>query len=403
MKPTLRLCAAPRSVSDATRFTATTLHASSKTATPPPRFTPSKGGPLRPPPGGSSGGSGGPAMFETPEQKVARLRAAHDRAKAAEVSKFDKIVDASRKVFDSAHKVTVAGLIGFTVLAGLVTAYTAFDMIMYNKKRSAEWLEAQRKIEADSLEAARIAYMTGKANEEQIALVEEQLERERESGRKTSFFNNVSVLEATGAATNPSTPPSNTTETVSWSSASQSQSQQQPPHQDQQDQQPPQQQKTSLWSWLTSNLKTEEEAEPTNTPPSPISSQRRLGYESLSDDNGATGGGAVRDSDVVRAVEQRQAQLQAKASAAVERERENQRTGGPLDRVGVAGAGAGAGVGAGEEEQGAKQGGRRGRRRGGCGDCPGGEGPPVGWGLLSAVRMEGWRLFVSVLGDGGRG
>ena len=53
-------------------------------------------------------------MFETPEQKVARLRAAHERAKAAQVSKFDKVVDASRKVFDSAHKVTVAGLIGFT-------------------------------------------------------------------------------------------------------------------------------------------------------------------------------------------------------------------------------------------------------------------------------------------------
>jgi hypothetical protein len=53
-------------------------------------------------------------MFETPEQKVARLRAAHERAKAAQVSKFDRVVDASRKVFDSAHKVTVAGLIGFT-------------------------------------------------------------------------------------------------------------------------------------------------------------------------------------------------------------------------------------------------------------------------------------------------
>ena len=120
MKPTLRLCAGPRSVSDATRFTATTLHASSKTATPPPRFAPSKSGPVPPAPGGGSGGAGaggkaGPsALFETPEQKVARLRAAHQRAKAAQVSKFDKVVDASRRVFDSAHKVTVAGLIGFT-------------------------------------------------------------------------------------------------------------------------------------------------------------------------------------------------------------------------------------------------------------------------------------------------
>jgi hypothetical protein len=120
MKPTLRLCAAPRSVSDATRFTATTLHASSKTATPPPRFAPSKSGPVPLASGGGSGGAGGggkpgpSALFETPEQKVARLRAAHQRAKAAQVSKFDKVVDASRRVFDSAHKVTGAGLIGFT-------------------------------------------------------------------------------------------------------------------------------------------------------------------------------------------------------------------------------------------------------------------------------------------------
>lgn len=30
------------------------------------------------------------------------------------MSRFDKFVDAGRRVFDSAHKVTVAGLVGFT-------------------------------------------------------------------------------------------------------------------------------------------------------------------------------------------------------------------------------------------------------------------------------------------------
>ncbi|KAK4033301.1 cytochrome oxidase c assembly-domain-containing protein [Parachaetomium inaequale] len=340
MKPTLRLCAAPRSVSDATRFTATTLHASSKTATPPPRFAPSKSGPVPPAPGGGGGKAGPSALFETPEQKVARLRAAHQRAKAAQVSKFDKVVDASRRVFDSAHKVTVAGLIGFTVIAGLLTAYTAVDMIMYNKKRSAEWVEAQMKLEADSLEAARIAYMTGKADEEQIALVEEQLERERESGRKTSFFSNISVLgapEAPGAAADKSsssassstpppqaaTPGSSTTETVAW-----------PPKADsattESSETSPQEQKaTGLWSWLTSNLKREEEPSSESTPMSP---QRRLGYEALSEEDDGAG---VRESDIVRAVEDKQAQLKAKAHAALEKEKERQRTGGPLDRVGV--------------------------------------------------------------------
>jgi hypothetical protein len=172
-------------------------------------------------------------------------------------------------------------------------------MIMYNKKRSAEWAEAQKKLEADSLEAARIAYMTGRADEEQIALVEEQLERERESGRKTSFFNNASVLST---PENPSTSPSSAaaaaTPTESQPPSAQSPSEQQP-------QQTEQQQKASLWSWLTSNLKTEEEPFTPSTP------------------------------DMVRAVEERQAQLQAKAQAALERERENQRQGGPLDRVGV--------------------------------------------------------------------
>ena len=111
------LSAAPRSVSDATRFTATTPHASSKTASPPPRFAAPRSGPGSVPLGGSGGPGGsnsGSILHETPEQKVARLRAAHRRAKEAKISKFDKIVDTGRRVFDSAHKITVVGLVGFT-------------------------------------------------------------------------------------------------------------------------------------------------------------------------------------------------------------------------------------------------------------------------------------------------
>lgn len=58
-------------------------------------------------------------------------------------------------------------------VAGLLTAYTAYDMLRYNRKRKAEFLEAQRQMGADSLEAARLAYMRGDATEDQMSLVEE--------------------------------------------------------------------------------------------------------------------------------------------------------------------------------------------------------------------------------------
>jgi hypothetical protein len=208
-------------------------------------------------------------------------------------------------------------------------------MIMYNKKRSAEWVAAQKKLEADSLDAARIAYMLGKANEEQMALVEEQLERERQEGRKTSFFSDMpSVLgapEPSSSVTTTTQTPQSVTETVSWPSKSTPST---PSTTDTASQQPqaaaP---KTGLWTWLTSNLKREEEGD------------RRLGYESLSEEDDAAGG--VRDSDIARAVEEKQAYLKAKAAAAVDREKANQREGGPLDRVGITGADKGVGVGAG--------------------------------------------------------
>lgn len=68
------------------------------------------------------------------------------------------------------------------VVAGVMTGYTAFDMMRHNRKRQAEFTEAQRKMAADSLEAARLAYMRGEANEEQIALVEDAQSRAEGQG-----------------------------------------------------------------------------------------------------------------------------------------------------------------------------------------------------------------------------
>ncbi|KAK4225738.1 cytochrome oxidase c assembly-domain-containing protein [Podospora fimiseda] len=312
---------APRSVKDATRFTATTPHASSKTAAaklqaakrPHTSSSPQNAAPTKPLTSGSSAAA--PGVIETPEQKVARLRAAHQRAKLAQVSKLDQVIDFSRKAFDKAHRFTVISLVGFTAVAGLVTVYTAVDMMTYNKKRKAEWLEAQLKLEADSLEAARLAYLTGNATDEQVSLVEEQLERERKQGITSgSFFDKMPNVLAPASAAKPSV-----TESVAWPA---------PQQQTEQEEEGEGEKKSSsggVWAWLTSNLKNEDEGD--SAP-----NQNRLGFESLSEEDDSTG---VRESDLVRAVEKKKAYLREKARQAFEKEKEKERKGGPLDRIGI--------------------------------------------------------------------
>ncbi|KAH0601436.1 hypothetical protein MHUMG1_00311 [Metarhizium humberi] len=163
----------PRSVKDATRFTSTIPHATSKTA-------------------GAAGGRAAAATpkpsprvpGETPEQRVRRLRQAHIAAQKAQISRTDRVIDASRRFLDVAHRWTVGGIVVFTAVAGVVSVYSVWDMLQYNRARRAEWVEAQKKLEADSLAAARIAYLKGTATEEQILLVEEANREAKESGVK---------------------------------------------------------------------------------------------------------------------------------------------------------------------------------------------------------------------------
>ncbi|KAK2602019.1 hypothetical protein QQS21_004445 [Conoideocrella luteorostrata] len=164
----------PRSVKDATRFTSTIPHATSKTA-----------GPT----GGRAAASAAPKLSpripgETPEQRIRRLRQAHVAAQKAQISRTDRVIDASRRFLDVAHRWTVGGIVVFTAVAGVVSVYSVWDMLQYNRARRAEWLEAQRKLEADSLAAARIAYLKGDATEEQILLVEEANREAQEKGIK---------------------------------------------------------------------------------------------------------------------------------------------------------------------------------------------------------------------------
>lgn len=181
-------------------------------------------------------------------------------------------------------------------------------MIVYNRKRKAEFLEAQRRLEASSLEAARLAYMTGKATDEQILLVEEALERD-------STLSSAPIFSRPGAPAPQQQQQQQPTvsEAATWPATTP---------------QPPQTEtkSTGLWAWLTSSLKKSEEGD------EPMSTQRRLGYESLSEEDDGTG---VRDSDLVRAAEGRAAALRDAAREAFEREKAAQREGGPLDRVGT--------------------------------------------------------------------
>ncbi|UKZ49903.1 hypothetical protein TrVGV298_004157 [Trichoderma virens] len=147
----------PRSVKDATRFTSTIPHATSKSAT-------------------SAAPKASRIPGETPEQRVRRLRQAHLAAQKAQVSKADRVIDASRRFFDVAHRWTVGGA------CHVYSVYSVWDMLRYNRARRAEWIEAQRKFEADELSTARLAYLKGDATEEQIALVEEANREAEEKG-----------------------------------------------------------------------------------------------------------------------------------------------------------------------------------------------------------------------------
>lgn len=116
----------PRSAADATRFTATRPHAYSKpTSTPAARLRPqnstARSTTIDPPPSASSSSAAStidipdPASAtETPQQKVARLRAAAARARAAQESTFDRVLSRGRVWADRAHRVTVMGFVGLS-------------------------------------------------------------------------------------------------------------------------------------------------------------------------------------------------------------------------------------------------------------------------------------------------
>lgn len=99
----------PRSVKDATRFTSTIPHATSKAANAAgPTISPAQNA------ANAAAKKAGRIPGETPEQRVQRLRLAHQAAQRAQVSQTDRVIDASRRFLDVAHRWTVGGLVFFT-------------------------------------------------------------------------------------------------------------------------------------------------------------------------------------------------------------------------------------------------------------------------------------------------
>lgn len=164
-----------RSPSDATRFTSTGPYVSTKPSGSSPNFS---ANPNTAPPFGSGAPNtsnqidfGQAPANETPQQKIARLRAAAAAAKRGNETAFDKTVRIGRVWADRAHRVTALSLIGLTVVSGAVATAGITDMLMHNRRRRNEWLAEKQAESARDLAIAKQAAATGTATEDQMLLI----------------------------------------------------------------------------------------------------------------------------------------------------------------------------------------------------------------------------------------
>lgn len=156
--------------------------------------------------------------------------------------------------------------------------YALGDMMIYNRKKRAQFSEERKALHANAIYSAKQAMEAGTATEEQIKFINREDEH-------------TARLEALARA---------------------------------------KAEKKGIFTrgkeWLFSGLKNEEEGEDVG------SSERRLGYEALSEEDDMLG---ERESDIVRAIENKKLAIANKAKQAFADEKERQRTGGPLDRLGT--------------------------------------------------------------------
>lgn len=166
-------------------------------------------------------------------------------------------------------------------------------MLRYNRARRAEWVEAQKKLEADELATARLAYLKGEATEEQIVLVEEANREAEAKGEKLP-----PLLAAPGTRTHFEEHVKPALEGDKAGEAAKGK---------------------GIFGVFSGMLGRQEQGDDVG------SSQERLGYESLSEEDDSAG---MRESDLIRSIE-------TKAKEAWDKELENQRKGGSLDHIGL--------------------------------------------------------------------
>ena len=171
----------PRSPSDATRFTATGPYASSS-----PNIPSGQQPPSSQPTRGSQISFGAPAPEnETPQQKIARLRAAAAQSRQSREPGVDKMIRIGRSVADRAHRITAISLIGLTVVTGMVATAGITDMLLHNRRRRNEWLAEKQAQSARDLREAQGALARGEASEDQMLLINrERAAREAEEDRR---------------------------------------------------------------------------------------------------------------------------------------------------------------------------------------------------------------------------
>jgi hypothetical protein len=181
-------------------------------------------------------------------------------------------------------------------------------MMMYNRKRRNEFLTLQKQLKEDSLEAARLAYMTGTASDEQIVLVEDATAKAKQAGITLPSILSVPQTAAPASGRDSTTTTAEAERTV-WAGESLTEN-------SMSDAEP--QKKGGITSWLFSGLKKEDTTTRDDTE-TLSSSDERWRATASSSASTADASGALRDT----------------AKAAFEQEKSNQRRGGPLDQVGV--------------------------------------------------------------------
>lgn len=189
-----------------TRFTSTTPSASS--SKPPTSFNSSQ--PTQNPQQPS------PSSTETPQERVARLRAEHLRKRAAEFSNTDRVLASGRRVADVLHRGATYTLLGFSALATVFAAYGLVSLVSHNRTQKRAWIER----EMDRLESARAAFLKGTADAEQLHLLEQErageeirnkYEEDKKRRKQEGWFSNVKKMFRSGAqagdmGANPSEP-----------------------------------------------------------------------------------------------------------------------------------------------------------------------------------------------------